>query len=129
MAEKIFNLEKFAGGALAESINAEMERVLNNIHDPNTEATKTRKLTLTITLKPDSKRQVVGVNFQAKPTLVPSKPVETSIYVDKDLSTGKITAAEFGNQIAGQESMDMSEIEAAELKKNSASVINLREAK
>lgn len=47
-----FDLEKFAGGSFSAQVNRELEKVTNNIQDPNTDATAVRKITVTISLKP-----------------------------------------------------------------------------
>jgi hypothetical protein len=48
------DLNTFANGALAERANEELQKILENIADPNTDAKKKRKLTLTITLSADN---------------------------------------------------------------------------
>lgn len=103
------NLETFAGGALAEQINTELEKVITNIYDPNTDPGKTRKLTLTINFKPSKDRNFAAVSIQTKSTLSPVIPTETNIIIDKDLKTGNIMAAELRNQIAGQVEMTIEE--------------------
>ena len=47
-----FNIQSFAGGAVAEQISAAMQRVYENIADPNTVQDKARKLTIELTFKP-----------------------------------------------------------------------------
>lgn len=46
------NLETFANGAFAEQVNRAMEEVAQNIQNPNTDAKKARKITITLTVKP-----------------------------------------------------------------------------
>ena len=53
---KHINIEQFSNGELIQQINREMEAVARNIADPNTEAKTTRKITVTITLKPNEQR-------------------------------------------------------------------------
>ena len=48
---------QMARGAIQERADYEMSSLLNNILDPNTSATAARKLTITLTLKPDDTRQ------------------------------------------------------------------------
>ena len=45
------NLEKFADGALSVQVNKALHKVVENILDPNTDPTKARKITVTITMK------------------------------------------------------------------------------
>lgn len=47
---------QMARGAIQERADYEMTGLLNNILDPNTSATAARKLTITLTLKPDDTR-------------------------------------------------------------------------
>ena len=48
-----FLLEDFAGGAVAERIGSAIQRVYENIANPNMDAEKARKLTIELTFKPD----------------------------------------------------------------------------
>lgn len=41
---KHFNLEEFAGGKLSVQLNKALEKVTENIQDPNTDAQKVRKI-------------------------------------------------------------------------------------
>ena len=78
------------------------------ILDPNTSATAARKLTLTLTLKPDDTRQNIAVGVVAKSTLAATNPVTTSLYVaDQD------TIVEMVPQLPGQIDMDGVEEDAA----------------
>lgn len=103
---RIIDLNTFAEGALAERTNSELQKILENIADPNTDATKKRKLTLTITLSADEKRDVVLTNVIAKCTLAPAKQIETKLIMDMD-SKGKITGAELKSGIKGQTFIDV----------------------
>lgn len=107
--EKMFNLEEFAGGALSEKVNAEIERVLKNISDPNTDPKKARKITINVTLKPNLERNAAAVIVDTKSTLAPSIPMETNIMIDKDLNSGQVLASEFRAHHRDQLSMDIPE--------------------
>ena len=52
---------QMARGAIQERADYEMSSLLNNILDPNTSATAARKLTITLTLKPDDTRQNINL--------------------------------------------------------------------
>lgn len=84
---------ELARGAVMEQVNNEMSRVMANILDPNTEPKATRKLTITLTFKPDESREIVATTAQAKATLAPVKPVAASIIVASG-KDGKPVAAE-----------------------------------
>lgn len=103
---KHIDLEKFANGALSEQINREFETVTRNVQDPNTEAKKPRKITVTITIKPNDQRNFSTVGIETKSSLVPTLGTVTAMSMGKDLETGDVQAIEIGNQIPGQMSME-----------------------
>lgn len=76
--------------------------------DVNTSATAARKLTITLTLKPDDDRQNIVVGVVAKSTLAPTNPVVTSLYV-----ADQETIVEMVPQIPGQINLDGQEEEVA----------------
>jgi hypothetical protein len=102
---KIIDLNTFAEGALSERANAEIQKILENIADPNTDAKKVRKLTLTVSFKADDKRDVVLSSVVAKSTLAPAKEIEAKLLMDLD-GKGKVTGAELKSGIKGQTFMD-----------------------
>lgn len=102
---KIVDLNEFANGAVAERLNVELQKILENINDPNTDPKKKRKLTLTLTLSGDENRDLATVSVQAKSTLAPAKDVETVIVLDYD-SKGKVTGKELKSGIKGQTYFD-----------------------
>ena len=104
----MINLEKFAGGALAEKFNVGLKEVLENIADPNTEAKKKRKLTVELTFNPDEERELSLVDILVKTKLEPTKAVATKILIDKD-GQGGIIASEYNNQLRGQQYLKVDE--------------------
>jgi hypothetical protein len=113
------DLNSFANGALAERANEELQKILENIADPNTDAKKKRKLTLTITLAADNKRDVIMTNVIAKSTLAPAEPIEAKILMDLD-NDGKVTGAELKSGIKGQTFID---VETGEIKEDTGTKI------
>ena len=102
---KHINIEQFSNGELTQQINREVEAVARNIADPNTEAKTTRKITVTITLKPNEQRDFITTSITTKSTLAPTLGAVTAQAVGKNLKTGEIEVGEIGNQIPGQMSM------------------------
>lgn len=100
------DLETFANGAFTAQVNRAIEEVTKNIQDPNTDATAARKITVTIGFKPNQDRTLAPIGIQSKTTLAPALGAVTAIQMAKDLVTGEIQAAEIGNQIPGQMSME-----------------------
>ena len=102
---KHINIEQFSNGELTQQINREMEAVARNIADPNTEAKTARKITVTITLKPNEPRDFITTSITTKSTLAPTLGAVTALGIRKDLKTGEVEVGEIGNQIPGQMSI------------------------
>ena len=66
----MITLEKFAGGVLKEKFNTELQKVLDNIADPNTDFKKTRKISLEIVFKANEDRDLAEVDIKSKATIV-----------------------------------------------------------
>ncbi len=99
-------LDSLANGAVAEKFNAELETVLKNCMDLNTDFKKARTVTLKCSLKPSAERDEVAVEFEVKSTLAPSMPVGSRLIVGKD-NEGKVQAAEYQRgQLPGQAEFD-----------------------
>ena len=98
---------QMARGAIQERADYEMTGLLNNILDPNTSATAARKLTITLTLKPDDTRQNIAVSCVAKSTLAATSPVTTALYV-----ADENTIVEMVPQIPSQMAVDGAEQDA-----------------
>lgn len=103
---KHIDIEKFSNGELTHQINRELEAVTRNIADPNTEAKATRKITVTITMKPNEQRDFITTSITTKSALAPTLGAVTALSVGKNLKTHEIEMAEIGNQIPGQMSME-----------------------
>lgn len=102
---KHINIEQFSNGELTQQINRELEAVARNIADPNTEAKTARKITVTITMKPNEQRDFITTSITTKSTLAPTLGAVTALGIRKDLKSGEIEVGEIGNQIPGQMSI------------------------
>ena len=94
-----FNLETFAGGELSRQINRDIEAVMRNVVDPNTEVKAKRKITVTIEFKPNEQRNFITTNVNSKPTLAPALGAVTALGVQQDLTSGAIDVAEIGSKM------------------------------
>lgn len=101
---QIIDLNTFASGALSEKVNIELQKALDNIADPNTDHKKARKVTVSITLKANGKRNLANVIVDTKSTLVPAVGVETELIIDYTRD-GQVTGAELKSGIPGQSYM------------------------
>jgi hypothetical protein len=98
-------LGSLANGGIVERFEQELAKVFANIGDPNTSAKATRKINLTLTIKPDEKREIAEVSIQATSTLAPAKEVMTTIIMDRD-NDGKVVGAELKSSMQGQTYLD-----------------------
>ena len=138
---KHFNLEEFAGGKLSVQLNKALEKVTENIQDPNTDAQKVRKINVSISLRPNDERNFVSTVVETKLSLAPELGATTALSMGRDLRTGEVEAIEIFNQIPGQMSVndviDQEEEEpqkafdpdTGEIYEPSNKVIDLRKAK
>lgn len=69
--EETLSLTNMKDGAVIEAVDVEIQRVLDNIVDPNSEPDAKRTVTLTITFKPNRERSQVGIVAQARSSLAP----------------------------------------------------------
>lgn len=96
---------EMAMGGILEITDYEIERVIANITDPNTDAKAKRKVTLTLTFQPDDYRERVDLQVQAKTALAPVAPVRTTVCITKDRE-GHVLLAEMLPQVPGQLDID-----------------------
>lgn len=95
------SITQLIGGAIEERVDYEVNKVIDNILDPNTKATAKRKITLTLVLTPDEDRRIISLQAVAKATLIPTNPVSSALCVTAD-KNGQMTIVEMTPQIPGQ---------------------------
>ena len=103
---KHFNLEEFAGGKLSVQLNKALEKVTENIQDPNTDGQRVRKINVSISLRPNDERNFVSTTVETKLSLAPELGATTALSMGRDLRTGEVEAIEIFNQIPGQMSVN-----------------------
>lgn len=79
----ILDLNTLGGGAAFELFQAELERVLENVLDPNTEATDKREVQLVVTIKPTAERTEGVVLVRAKSKLAATRGAGGTIFVGR----------------------------------------------
>jgi len=94
-----------ADGAVAEITELELQRVLENIHDPNTDHKKVREITIKLKLKSNEKRDVIDVDISTTKKLAPIKSVETRFLMGRD-KEGRVAAKELKSGVQGQTYLD-----------------------
>lgn len=86
-------LDTLAGGALPERFDMQLAKVLENIQDPNTEATEVRSITLEVKLKPSEDRDRAQTAVRVKTKLAGPKPVETTVHMGR--KDGRLVAVDY----------------------------------
>jgi hypothetical protein len=79
--EKGVSLETIANGAVVERFNDELLKVLENIQDPNTDATAARTITLKVTLKPSEDRDMAGVDISCTSKTAAPVTIGTKLFL------------------------------------------------
>ncbi|MDM5430282.1 replication terminator protein [Bacillus mycoides] len=101
----MLDLNNLADGALAEKVDLEFERVLKNMKDPNTDPTKARSITITISFKGNKKRELWESTTKVTSKLVPAKEVETTFIIGR-AENGEVIGRELSSGVPGQMYID-----------------------
>lgn len=88
-----FSFTTLAGGGVEEKLQYALDEVAANIADPNTDAKKTRKVTMTLTLKPNEQRSIANLEVDVKTSLAAPVGISTTLMIDRD-EKGKVVASE-----------------------------------
>lgn len=105
MSKINLNLNKLASGGVQENFDMEIEKLLENVQDPNTDAKTPRKLVMTLTLVPDEARELIQLDSQIKLTMAPTKSVTTNLIAGLNIN-GEVEAQELKSGMPGQMYMD-----------------------
>lgn len=103
---KHIDLEQFAGEKLSVQLNKALEKITENVQDPNTDAQKVRKINVSISFRPNDERNFVATTVETKLSLAPELGATTALSMGRDLRTGEVEAVEIFNQIPGQMNVD-----------------------
>ncbi|MGT2934247.1 hypothetical protein [Streptococcus catagoni] len=98
------DLSAIGEGGLQEKVDKELEKVFDNILDPNTDIKIKRKLTISLTMTPDETREVVSTSMEVKSTLAPQTGIATTVLVGQ--KDGTVYANELKSKIPGQTYFD-----------------------
>lgn len=133
---KNVSLEQMIGGALQEQFTKAFDRVVDNLHDPNTSFKEARKITIELKFTQNEARDDVSCAVSVKEKLAAQAPMQTAFMVGKNLKTGEMYAEEYGrhNRLKGQTTFDDLNVDPEtgevleELPKKNENVIDLRTA-
>ena len=80
-----FELSKIAEGGVQVKLNRALQQVADNILNPNTEAKKKRKVTITLTIAPNDKRDAADTLVEVKTSLAPETGVSSTMLLGRDI--------------------------------------------
>ena len=123
---KHIDLEQFAGGKLSVQLNKALEKITENVQDPNTDAQKVRKINVSISFRPNDERNFVATTVETKLSLAPELGATTALSMGRDLRTGEV------DDVIDQEEDETPKAfdpDTGEIYEPSNKVIDLRKAK
>ena len=80
---KTITLAGLQDGAVEERFQVALGKVLDNIADPNTDAEKARRITITLTFAPDKERRHCALAIDVTEKLVGPEGLYTDVYLGK----------------------------------------------
>ena len=81
MSEERLSLATLKGGAAIEQFDEALQRVLENVVDPNTKATAKRIVTLKLTVVPDEERELLGLTVSVKESMAPAVDLSSRAWI------------------------------------------------
>ena len=105
MARQIKQLDELMDGALTERFNREMDRVLQNVFDPNTDPEAKRQIQIIIEIAPNETRDAAKFKVDVKSKTAPPVPMVQMCFLYQN-DSGAVTAAEVTREVPGQMDMD-----------------------
>lgn len=109
-----------AGGGVEEKLQYALDEVAENISDPNTDAKKARKVTMTLTLKPNEQRTIANLDIDVKTSLAAPVGISTTLMIDRD-EKGNVIASEIYGKDPNQGVIDFETGEVIDMRKRSES--------
>ncbi|EGQ4273616.1 hypothetical protein O0K60_02450 [Staphylococcus pseudintermedius] len=98
-------LSELGQGALQELFESELEKVIENINDINTDPTKKRKITMTIDIKSDEYREIIFADAKVKSNLVSMDSTGIKLFNIVD-ENGERVVNELRSGVKGQAFID-----------------------
>ena len=104
----IKSLSALMDGSVEERFNAELDKVWQNVFDPNTDPKKTRTLTLKVKIIPNERRDSCDFRVNVTSSLVPYTDMSQTVMLSVG-ADGTIMATERTGQVPGQLDIDGNE--------------------
>lgn len=80
MIDENLKFEEIKGGAALEMVNIELQKVFNDVVDPNKEPTSSRKVSVDVVFAPSDDGQVGQMVVRVKSTLGKQRDLGSSVY-------------------------------------------------
>ena len=103
MEKPTMNLNNIGNGALAELFDKQLQEVLKNIQDPNSDVKKKSTITIQVGITPFENRDAATMDYSVTSKQAPPKVRQTSIMFGEE--EGVFIANEIGKQAPGQTAM------------------------
>lgn len=100
--------DQLMGGTVSKRFNDELEVLWDNVYDYRTSATKTRSITLTVTIKPNANRDASTILYDIKSKPAPTDALQQTVFM-RQRDDGSVQVTEQTDQVPGQIDMDGSE--------------------
>lgn len=81
MSYQPLSITTVGGGVMGERFDEAMRQVLDNIADPTTPAEATRKVTLTVTVKPDETREAAEIHVDVTAKTASPKTAKSWMHI------------------------------------------------
>lgn len=101
--KEVKSILDFENGAIMEKVQHELEAIIANIRDINTDE-KARTLSIKLSLTPDEKRKIVSMKSEVTAKLRPVKANHTTVQLG--MYNGVVTATEVTDEVDGQMALD-----------------------
>jgi hypothetical protein len=92
MDQPSVTLATLAGGAAEELFGQELQKVLRNIDDPNTDTKTVREINVKVRFTPNDDRTMGATTVTCVAKLAPTKKVKTVVYIGR--GSGQLVAVE-----------------------------------
>lgn len=97
----IKSLSDLMDGSVEERFNRELDKVWDNVYDPNTDPKKARTLTLKVKIIPNERRDSCDFRVSVQSSLAPYADLTQTVMLSVG-ADGTITATERTDQVPGQ---------------------------
>ena len=89
------SIMEFNGGAILERIDLELDKVLKNIADLNTDPVKPRKIKIELSVQADFERKNPSITVKVSRALQPTNPIKVNLFSVEvvDEKTGEVKEA------------------------------------